>query len=70
MSAHLVGFDIGLPKLRVKAAKAVGGEGEGIVEKRPQLLFAEPCKEQDTELRSGQRGPALVHVCQKGFVVS
>lgn len=43
MEEHLVGFYVGLPELWVKAAQIVGQQGEEVVEKWPQLLFAKTC---------------------------
>ncbi len=42
-AAHLVGLDIGLPKLGVKAPAAGGRQRQQVVAQRPQLLLAEAC---------------------------
>ena len=54
--AHLVGLHISLPQDWVESAGAGGRQRDQVVKQWPQLLFAEPCR-QDTV---GQLHMALV----------
>ena len=44
--AHLVGLHISLPQDWVESAGAGGRQRDEVVKQRPQLLFAEPCRQE------------------------
>ena len=49
-STHLVGLDVGLPKLQVEAPHAHGRQREHVVEQGPQLLLAKACTHTDVNV--------------------